>query len=1267
MSFLHMQKPYKLLPVATGALIVLCSTPLTAGNLNIANNALEISTGVAPNVLIVADDSLSMDLGIMTAEDGLAMHLPDTSSDLANRYYYTHPDPDASGSAPALNAAIDGSNTRIMPTPEYLASKGLSDDGGAWRAWNSDYNKIYYNPNVEYTPWKGQDTAGTTYTDMSAAAALYDPFEPSHGSLDLTATTTYSAQCTLATCTGTGLTGNFTVDNFYPARYYTWTDDGDGIVEAGDSHALVEIKSANFPKNRAGTRTDCGGDGTATTTISCSYADEIQNFANWFSYYRKRDLTAKNAYSKAIDPVTTTRIGFVTINKNRPIQVAPMNIAINSGNKLDLVKEIFAVQPVVTSTPLREALKGAGLYFECEDNNILDSDGDSPAEDPANRDTANHCPVFVAPAGTCQQNYTILTTDGEWNGSSPSVGDTDSGTGDFDGGSFADSRSDTLADVAMHYYERDLHSMSDKVPTTARDRNLYRGSTDPFKTMHQHMATYTVGIGVTGTLTSWPTDADTPFSWPNPTSGAAEKIDDLRHAAWNGRGGFLSASDPVKLVSSLEDIFEEITSGTGAASSVAFNTQNLESGALVFRAFFDTTTNTGNLVAQDVSITGVISPTIRWDAAKKLDSKTSGSDDDRQIITYNSQASPPEGIPFRWASLNATQQDQLNTPYAGPVPPAASVAPDPQGQERLEYLRGQSEKEARNEPDSNEDFRDRPATSGKLGDIVHSTPVFVGEPPFSNRDQAPFPTTALYSSFESTYRSRREMVYIGANDGMLHGFDANNGQEVFAYVPNIGFDKLSELTDPNYNHHFYVDLSPAVNDVYADLGGGVQWNTVLVGGRGAAGPGLFALDITDPTQLDTETNAADKVLWEFTQADDSNLGTPIKEPSIVMTNITKDGQRRWAAIFGNGYNSASTDGDAELFIVFLDGGLDGDWTDTGDYIKITTGKGKAESGGANDTPNSLGGVRSIDTDQDGSVDVIYAGDLQGNVYRFDLSSASTDDWNQQILFTAKYGSTSGPIQPITNRPIVVKHPTQPGYIVIIGTGSYFTTNDIGDMAIQSIYGLWDDFTLPSESITTASNGGTFVDHDKLQEQTFTNQTTKISGLTVRTLSNVAIAPSAWGHGNSKTEGWVINLDVPPAGGADGDAAEFPGERAVRNFILRGGLLFVNTVIPKSDTACNISAGGFELGFNPINGGSGSDYIFDINNDGNFNDSDNVSGAAGDDKIVTGIRFDDSTPTDSSFIGNRKVTQTSDKSIRSVGTNTGNDKAIGRNSWRELDL
>lgn len=1249
------------------------SPALLAAPLDIANNALEIATGVEPNIMVLNDDSGSMDWGIITTvnQDRGVMHLPDTSSSDNRAYFYTHPSPGATGNTPSVPTSFFERVTsfdEVMPDPEFMAAQGLAaPQGGAWRAWNHNYNAIYYNPNVVYVPWKGVDVNGDVYTDATIDAAVYNPYRPGDGSLDLTSTLSYETDCTLAACGAIGaLDDDFIVTNFYPARYYKWTDDGDGVVEDDDTHTLVEIKSSTASYARTGVRTDCGGDGDSATSATCAYAKEIQNFANWFSYYRKRDLTAKAAFSRSMESATSARIGLATINNNagNRIQVASMNISPDAGNKKDLYDSLFKSRPH-TTTPLRQSLRDTGRYFACESSNIFGTGSSNPGD--------ADCPVEAAPAGNCQQNYTILMTDGFWNESSPGVGNADNDNspnaapGPFDGASFADGDDNTLADVAMHYYERDLHgSLADDVPTTTLDVNRYNGATDPFETMHQHMATYTIGFGVSGTLSSSPPNSVDAFAWPTPVSDTNTTTDDLRHAAWNGRGQFLSASDPEKLTDALDKIFTEIAAGTGAASSVAFNTQNLESGALVFRAFFDTNTNTGDMVAQPVTISGEVVDSEEWSAAEALDSQVSASSDTRNIITYQSGV----GIPFQWADLDATQQSQLNLPAAtgGDI----STAPDPLGEKRLNYIRGQSENEGPSLVSGQ--FRERKVSKGKLGDIVHSSPVFVGSPPFIGRDAAPYPTVLadLYSQFAITKKARRESIYVGANDGMLHSLDANTGEEIFGYVPNILFGELSELTDPDYVHQFYVDASPSLNDIFftptrGTNAGTASWNTVLVGALAAGGKGYFALNVTDPDDLDSETEAKRNVLWEFTAEDDIdttlpivasgndlNLGLSFSEPLIAMSNVSDGSNNRWVAIFGNGYNSASTDGDAELYVLFIDAGQDGTWTRGSDFIKLSTGNGKAQSGDGT-TPNGISGIRGIDTDLNGTVDVVYAGDLQGNVYRFDLSGTSTSALQSssvQTLYTTKY-SVDSTVQPITNAPIVIKHPSEAGYIVLVGTGSYLTNADATSTDIQSIYGLWDDFTLPSDSITAVTTS-------RLQEQSFTNVTAPVSGFTVRTLTDTSFT---WGHNGTKKEGWFIDLDVPESGGG----IEFPGERAIRNFLIRGDFVFVNTVIPKASTACNTGPGGFELGFNPATGGSGANTVFDLNGDGIFDENDNVDGLVGEANVVSGTRFDDATPTDSSFIGNRKITQTSDKKIRSTGTNTDGGNKVGRHSWREIEF
>jgi type IV pilus assembly protein PilY1 len=1282
---------------ALTAFFILTSSPVMAGTLDLADNALEIVTGVEPNIMVLADDSSSMDWGVMTDQRKGVFFLDGIEID-GLEYYYTHPAPGASGAtSPAVNTYEDY-YSYIVPSEQKLVAAGVAaPQGGVWRAWNSDYNRIYYNPNTTYQPWAGVDANGNAYGNASTTNAPYNPYDSALGGLDLTSVTSYETDCTLDACAAVGVvgvTGIFTVTDFYPARYFTWSDsNNDGVVDADDGHTLVEIRSSGcstgascpsnfvrsvYDENTGSGRRDCGTD-NGDGTVTCSYNEEIQNFANWFTYYRKREVTAKAALSKVIENNTSARIGYATIHNNarNRIQVAPMNASPASGSKKTLLDKIFLTSSR-DDTPLRSNLDAIGRYFECASGDIFDSSADTSPGDAG-------CPVLASPAGTCQQNYALLITDGFYNGSVPDpfVSNSDgqnsgAGNSDFDGGAFADSYSDTLADVAMHYYERDLHTLDDEVPTTSKDRNRYAGSgtLDADDRLHQHMSTYTVGFGVEGTLTAMPSDPTTAYSWPDPTAGDPQKIDDLRHAAYNGRGDFISANNPEALTDALEEIFEEIGTGEGAASSVAFNTQTIESDSLVFRAFFNTKDNTGDLVAQHINPDGSLNvdadlnPIFEWSVAEQLDNKTGTTTDSRVIITYNDNGANSAGVGFRWTGSSTIASDQktlLDSPQPGNITLPATV-----GEARLGYLRGHSDDEGPSFDDG--EFRERLGLAGRLGDIVHSSPVFVGKPPYTGRISAPFPgefpnnVDDLYTTFKTNQANRTAVVYVGANDGMLHAVTAHDGEELFAYVPNLIFNNLSKLTKPDYNHRFYVDLSPSINDIFMVKPGALSatWNTVLIGGLGAGGKGYYALNITDPSSFNTETNAVDNVMWEFTEADDggvgaSDLGYSFSQPLIAMSNA-EDGNhdKKWIAVFGNGYNSTSTDGDAALYILFIEAGQDGVWDNTnGDFVKISTGNGKDESSDGT-TPNGIGGVRGIDIDANGTVDRIYAGDLQGNLYRFDISDTNPGNWdnsnNVDIIFKARYGASFPRtiVQPITTRPIIVDHPDEPGYIVIVATGSWMTNDDATSTDIQSLYGIWDNDSGTEVMMDSTTN--------QLVEQEFINHNSKEHGYTVRTSTN---RPVDWNDTSSVSNqvlGWYIDLDMPPATGA---GIEYPGERAVRNLQLRGGFLFVNTVIPKSTNACSTGAGGFELGFDPVTGGSGVDVIFDVSGDGAFDLEDMVNDTAGASNVITGTRFDDSTPTDSAFIGNQRITQTSDKKVRSMATNTIVDDLTGRHSWREI--
>ncbi|MBT5053397.1 MAG: hypothetical protein HOM69_09250, partial [Gammaproteobacteria bacterium] len=266
-------------------------------------------------------------------------------------------------------------------------------------------------------------------------------------------------------------------------------------------------------------------------------------------------------------------------------------------------------------------------------------------------------------------------------------------------------------------------------------------------------------------------------------------------------------------------------------------------------------------------------------------------------------------------------------------------------------------------------------------------------------------------------------------------------------------------------------------------------------------------------------------------------------------------------------------------------------------------------------------------------------------------------WVSTKIFTASFTASDGTTsaQPILNRPLVVQAANQRGYIVIIGTGRYFVNGDRADTDVQSMYGIWDRL------------GDDLVLKSKLVQQAYTNQCEAVTGdggVTTttcgRTLSDdsVDLYVSDDESVTPSVLGWFNDLNVA----AGGDIAASSGERAVRNFQIRGGLGFVNSVLPTTSTACSASSGGFGLAFCPLTGGSSclQDGVFDLNNDGSFDASDLINGA-----IVAGTVFEGSAPTDAAFVGENRVTQLSDRSLSIVRTNTETSINTGRLSWRRL--
>lgn len=459
-----------------------------------------------------------------------------------------------------------------------------------------------------------------------------------------------------------------------------------------------------------------------------------------------------------------------------------------------------------------------------------------------------------------------------------------------------------------------------------------------------------------------------------------------------------------------------------------------------------------------------------------------------------------------------------------------------------------------------------------LGDIVNSQPVLVEKTTYiASVADTLGGTSGDYAKFQTTADARRAQIYVGANDGMFHAFNADTGVETFAFIPSALITQLSTLTNKNYNtdsslHKFYVDGTPVVSDVY--FAGDKSWHTVLIGTLGAGGREIFALDITDPNKI--------KLLWEFTSQTDTDLGSTLSTPVIAKLHSND-----WGVIVGSGYNGNG--GNASLFVINAE---------TGATIK----KLKVPDSTPVKLDNGLSSPVVLDANADGIADYVYAGDLLGNLWRFDLVgpgslTATATAANYQVAFSGKPlytalapvpNSTATVVQSITTPPVVYPHPSGTGTIIIFGTGRYFASADKTTNDLQTLYGIWDKQTAGVATTSTKA-----LVRTDLQAQTMTSVSGSIGTSTgLRRVSTNAVD---W----STKYGWSLDLQIGTA---------LTGERMVDLLDITGSVLTVATRTPITDV-CEAGILGKRLGLDPITGGATTFSIFDFTRNGVIDSAD----------------------------------------------------------------
>ncbi len=665
-----------------------------------------------------------------------------------------------------------------------------------------------------------------------------------------------------------------------------------------------------FPKGVG--RSDCQG------SSYCTYGEEMTNFANWYAYYRMRDTMAKTTIGRAFTALSNQyRVGYVNLNPGSPVNSSQYlkvdNFTAGAGNqKQNWYQHVYGTIRG-GSTPLRTALARVGRYYAGVQTGINNGMDSSPIQ------------------YSCQSNYTLVVTDGYWNDNTNppdlngnAIGNQDNADsgyhtraiGAYDGGTPV--ASNTLADVAMYYYQTDLRTdLADNVPTTQTDPAPY-----------QHMTTFTVGLGLAGQLQFDPnylTQTSGDFydikqgakNWPVPVSNQETAVDDLWHAAVDGHGQFFSAKDPVTLAQAITTTLQSVTSRVGAGAAAATsNLQPVAGDNFAFTAQYKTVEWTGDLIARTIDLnSGFVAYRALWSAQAQLDQRTAQN---RVIYTYDptDTTAPTTGNgnllkTFCWpgayatglypgcaneAELSATNMTNFNpatlnqASFWNATQTAAASA-----QKLVDYLRGDTSNEDSGQGLASDLFRNR---AHLLGDIVNAQPAYVKAAPFGYNIGAYVGTDPFYQEFkqstDGTTGTRIGTVFAAANDGMLHAFETdpdNNpyyqtagittltttddtftgtlntdpvsgeGAERYAYIPSLVLAKVKNLANEPYIHQYTVDGSPVIGDVCfghtlsTPCASQSNWHTILVAGVNDGGRGYYALDITDPQNP--------KGLWEF--------------------------------------------------------------------------------------------------------------------------------------------------------------------------------------------------------------------------------------------------------------------------------------------------------------------------------------------------------------------------------------------------------------------
>ena len=627
-------------------------------------------------------------------------------------------------------------------------------------------------------------------------------------------------------------------------------------------------------------------------------------------------------------------------------------------------------------------------------------------------------------------------------------------------------------------------------------------------------------------------------------------------------------SDARGVLSAFDEIFGRAASAARSIAGGASSSSSVSSNTAIYTARFDTSNWSGDVVAEPITANATTFElnfgTPLWSAANVLNTRTSPATTRNIVVGRESAIANPAATNFTWAAIDSALQGDLNkaTPTS---------AADALGSDRLSYIRGDRTREG-------SPFRVR---SSLLGDIINSNVVYSGAPGKGF-------TGTGYAAFATTYASRTPAVFAGANDGMLHAFNANTGAELFGFIPSWLGPKLSALSDPTFStsHQLYVDAPIAVGEAQvASTNAATDWKTVLVAGTGGGGSGVFALDVTDPTAFD-----ASKVMWEFKRTDDADIGQVIGQPRIMKFKISGSGSTpsyRWFAVVASGVNNYVIDaagnfsatGKPALFLLALDKPVGTSWAEGTNYYKITI---PVDATLAATTAPGLVNFNAL-YGASGEVTDIFMGDMHGKLWKLSFGQLLPSDWTMDKLsyfnkgtatspipypmFIAKSGST---VQPITAPPTLFTGPVVGGletFYITFGTGKYLESADNISTLTNSFYALYD-------------NGSSAGDESPVGEAAISGRGRLMAGTPNTSTKVITVSSFNWGRptaaqvsaGTSRA-GWYFDMPVA-------------GERLVSHIAKAGPRTGAfNTVIP--------GASGAAAGSCSSAPGSGNQYVVNV--------------------------------------------------------------------------